>query len=132
MRLTREDRGWEPGARRQVLGARTPSEASESVQPETSCATAGSQGPECQPLSSRPRLPFFGRRPPKFFLYLLVSALLLAPCYWQRRIQAGDLSSHIYNSWLAQLAESGRVQVSHFAATHQAGADLPAHPLPRK
>ena len=36
--------------------------------------------------------------------------LLLAPCYWQPRIQAGDLSSHIYNSWLAQLIESGRAQ----------------------
>jgi hypothetical protein len=44
------------------------------------------------------------------FLYPAVSALLLAPCYWQPRIQAGDLSSHIYNSWLAQLVESGRAQ----------------------
>jgi hypothetical protein len=35
---------------------------------------------------------------------------LLAPCYWQPRIQAGDLSSHIYNAWLAQLIESGRAQ----------------------
>jgi len=42
--------------------------------------------------------------------YLAVSALLLAPCYWQPRVQAGDLSSHIYNSWLAQLIESGRAQ----------------------
>jgi len=41
---------------------------------------------------------------------LAISALLLAPCYWQPRIQAGDLSSHIYNSWLAQLIESGRAQ----------------------
>src|SRR5262249_52931433 len=32
------------------------------------------------------------------------------PCYWQPRIQAGDLSSHIYNAWLAQLIESGRTQ----------------------
>jgi hypothetical protein len=29
-----------------------------------------------------------------------ISALLLAPCYWQSRIQAGDLLSHIYNAWL--------------------------------
>jgi hypothetical protein len=42
--------------------------------------------------------------------YVLVSLLLLAPCYWQPRVQAGDLSSHIYNAWLAQLIESGRVQ----------------------
>jgi hypothetical protein len=41
---------------------------------------------------------------------LALSLLLLAPCYWQPRIQAGDLSSHIYNSWLAQLIESGRAQ----------------------
>jgi hypothetical protein len=51
---------------------------------------------------------------PSFFrgrmAYPALSALLLAPCYWQPRIQAGDLSSHIYNSWLAQLVESGRAQ----------------------
>ena len=42
--------------------------------------------------------------------YVLVSLLFLIPCYWQPRIQAGDLSSHIYNSWLSQLIESGRLQ----------------------
>lgn len=31
----------------------------------------------------------------------LFSAVLLIPCFWQSRIQAGDLSSHIYNAWLA-------------------------------
>jgi hypothetical protein len=36
-----------------------------------------------------------------------VSILLLTPCFWQRRIQAGDLSSHIYNAWLAQLIGHG-------------------------
>jgi len=44
------------------------------------------------------------------WLYVLVSLLLLAPCYWQPRVEAGDLSSHIYNAWLAQLIESGRIQ----------------------
>src|SRR5579872_2379334 len=44
------------------------------------------------------------------WFYVLVSIVLLAPCYWQPRVQAGDLSSHIYNAWLAQLIESGRVQ----------------------
>ena len=39
--------------------------------------------------------------------YLLSSLLLLVPCFWQSRLQAGDLSSHIYNAWLAQLIESG-------------------------
>jgi len=40
--------------------------------------------------------------------YVIASALLLLPCFWQSRIQAGDLSSHIYNAWLAQLIESGK------------------------
>jgi hypothetical protein len=40
--------------------------------------------------------------------YLAASLLLLVPCYWQPRLQAGDLSSHIYNAWLVQLIESGR------------------------
>src|SRR5437867_8404189 len=37
----------------------------------------------------------------------LISLLLLVPCFWQQRIQAGDLSSHIYNAWLAQQIEQG-------------------------
>jgi hypothetical protein len=41
---------------------------------------------------------------------VLASILLLAPCYWQPLVEAGDLSSHIYNSWLAQLIETGRMQ----------------------
>ena len=36
------------------------------------------------------------------------SLLLLAPCFWLPRLQIGDLESHIYNAWLAQLIESGR------------------------
>src|SRR5205823_13849137 len=40
--------------------------------------------------------------------YLIASLFLLIPCYWQPRLQAGDLSSHVYNAWLAQLIESGR------------------------
>jgi len=38
----------------------------------------------------------------------LASILLLVPCFWQPRIQAGDLSSHLYNAWLAQLIERGQ------------------------
>lgn len=41
------------------------------------------------------------------FVWGGVSALVLAPCWWQARIQAGDLSSHIYNAWLAHLVERG-------------------------
>jgi len=40
--------------------------------------------------------------------YVLVSMLLLIPCWWQPHIQAGDLSSHIYNAWLAQLIRAGK------------------------
>src|SRR5258705_5657972 len=41
-------------------------------------------------------------------LVLLVSAAILIPCFWQRHIQAGDLASHVYNAWLAQLVETGK------------------------
>src|SRR6266704_3528938 len=34
--------------------------------------------------------------------------LLLLPCVWHRRIEAGDLASHVYNAWLAQLIEKGQ------------------------
>ena len=36
-----------------------------------------------------------------------VSALLLIPCVWLDHIQAGDLSSHQYNAWLAGEIKSG-------------------------
>ena len=40
--------------------------------------------------------------------YALASAALLVPCFWQSRIQAGDLGSHIYNAWLAELIRHGQ------------------------
>jgi len=40
--------------------------------------------------------------------YLAASILLLVPCFWQSRLQAGDLSSHLYNAWLVQLIERGQ------------------------
>jgi hypothetical protein len=36
-----------------------------------------------------------------------MSAILVVPCFWQRRIEAGDLGSHIYNAWLAEQIERG-------------------------
>jgi hypothetical protein len=39
---------------------------------------------------------------------LAVSTLLLVPCFWHQRIEAGDLGSHVYNVWLAQLVHEGR------------------------
>lgn len=45
---------------------------------------------------------------PRWAKYLLFSILLLAPACWQSRVQAGDLSSHIYNAWLVQLVKAGQ------------------------
>lgn len=41
-------------------------------------------------------------------LYAALSLALIAPCFWQPRLQGGDLSRHMYNAWLAQTIESGR------------------------
>ena len=35
------------------------------------------------------------------FLPIIVSLVLLAPCWWHARIEAGDVASHTYNAWLA-------------------------------
>ena len=43
-------------------------------------------------------------------MFLAASALVLIPCFWQSRIQAGDLSSHLYNAWLAQLIKHGQIK----------------------
>ena len=39
---------------------------------------------------------------------LFLSAVLVVPCAWPRRIEAGDLASHVYNAWLAQLIAKGQ------------------------
>jgi hypothetical protein len=39
---------------------------------------------------------------------IAISVALLLPVVWHSRIQAGDLGSHIYNAWLAQLVEQGQ------------------------
>jgi hypothetical protein len=39
---------------------------------------------------------------------VLISLLLVIPCFWHEHIQAGDLGSHAYNAWLAQLIEQGK------------------------
>jgi hypothetical protein len=33
---------------------------------------------------------------------------VLVPCFWHRRIAAGDLGSHLYNAWLAHLIGRGQ------------------------
>ena len=68
--------------------------------------------PVARPASgvTPPATPVARGRPlgPALLAYVATSLLLLVPCYWQSRLQLGDLSSHIYNAWLAQLIESGR------------------------
>ncbi|HEY2461458.1 MAG TPA: hypothetical protein VGI16_11645 [Candidatus Acidoferrum sp.] len=44
----------------------------------------------------------------KKWLVMAISLALLVPCVWHRRIEAGDLGSHVYNAWLAQLIEKGQ------------------------
>jgi len=39
---------------------------------------------------------------------LAVTALILVPCFWHRRLEAGDLPSHTYNAWLAHLIAQGQ------------------------
>jgi hypothetical protein len=66
-------------------------------------ATPAAKTPAARPAS--------GATPPALpapWAYPVASLLLLVPCYWQSRLQLGDLSSPIYNAWLAQLIESGR------------------------
>jgi hypothetical protein len=44
-------------------------------------------------------------KPPRFswLLRAAVSAALLIPCFWQPIVSSGDLQSHLYNAWLANL-----------------------------
>lgn len=37
----------------------------------------------------------------------LISLAVVTPCFWHRHLEAGDLASHLYNAWLAQLIQSG-------------------------
>lgn len=43
-----------------------------------------------------------------FIRALAISAAMLVPCFWHSRIEAGDLASHTYDAWLAQLTERGQ------------------------
>jgi hypothetical protein len=44
----------------------------------------------------------------KAWLVMGCSVLAVLPCLWHRRIEAGDLGSHVYNAWLAQLIAHGQ------------------------
>jgi hypothetical protein len=39
---------------------------------------------------------------------LVISILLLIPCFWQPRLESVDLHSHIYTVWLSQLVKQGK------------------------
>ena len=45
--------------------------------------------------------------------------LSLVPCLWPPRLVSGDLPSHVYNAWLTQLLEQGRITGLHL--THPFG-----------
>jgi hypothetical protein len=45
---------------------------------------------------------------------LAISLSMIVPCFWQRHIEAGDLGSHVYNAWLAQLIEKGQAPGLYF------------------
>src|SRR5277367_598064 len=51
----------------------------------------------------------------KKWTILLLSMAITVPCFWHRRIEAGDLGSHVYNAWLAQLIEKGQAQGLYLA-----------------
>ncbi len=44
----------------------------------------------------------------KTWLMLGWSVVAVIPCLWHRHIEAGDLGSHVYNAWLAQLIAHGQ------------------------
>ncbi len=44
-----------------------------------------------------------------FAQIVVVSAVVLLPCVWHRRIVASDLGSHLYNAWLVQLIRAHSV-----------------------
>jgi hypothetical protein len=40
--------------------------------------------------------------------FVTISAVVLIPCVWHHHLEAGDLPSHLYNAWLAQLIAKGQ------------------------
>ena len=50
----------------------------------------------------------------KKWAIVAVSMLEIVPCFWHRHIEAGDLASHVYNAWLAQLIEKGQAPGLYF------------------
>src|SRR5580704_11317304 len=66
------------------------------------------QGPAAQESGS-PALASAARFLREYPLRILaISAAVLTPCFWHRHIEAGDLASHTYNAWLAELIARGQ------------------------
>jgi hypothetical protein len=74
---------------------------SEAMELESSMQSSG-------PPAGPPKLIF--SRPLEALILIAISLALLIPCVWQDRIQAGDLSSHVYNAWLAGQVDSGALK----------------------
>jgi len=60
------------------------------------------------PLNAEPAFQQSRIRLRSLLALVLASALLLIPCFWHPHIEAGDLGSHLYNAWLAQLVHQGK------------------------
>lgn len=71
--------------------------------------------PPVAALEAPSRFAGFSRNP---IAYVLASLAVLVPCFWQSRLQAGDLSSHTYNAWLAQLIGMGQAPGLGIASQH--------------
>ncbi|MGB7282234.1 MAG: EpsG family protein [Candidatus Acidiferrum sp.] len=50
----------------------------------------------------------------KKWIILVISIAVIVPCLWHRHIEAGDLASHVYNAWLAQMIEKGQAPGLYF------------------
>lgn len=56
----------------------------------------------------------FIREKKRIILVISISIAMIVPCLWHRHIEAGDLASHVYNAWLAQLIEKGQAPGLYF------------------
>ena len=57
-------------------------------------------------LNARPLVFSPPRR--RAWLLLVISIAITVPCFWHWQLEAGDLGSHVYNAWLAQLIAKGQ------------------------
>ncbi len=48
------------------------------------------------------------------WLIAVLSILVVVPCLWLPRIEAGDPGSHVYNAWLRRLVEQGQAPGLYF------------------